>query len=341
MRTILLCVIVAVGVTTASDQRVQSSDDESSRTKRMLLDPTQAGTIKTGFDAATHLFGLMKAQNFAGVVGEVVSKASSFFGAMGPFVGLVLSLASGPTAEYRLLKSLYTTVENRFDQVDVQLATLFREVSFLTTKAQFTTWESKINAVQLEFKTLSQVSTKAAYSSESREFIRTYDRTYASSGAQLYNSIIDGGTLTGGLFYQFMTYSQYDQKQTQRFMIGSLNLLMKAAALEISYAQLKRNNVATHTKNWVDNIRRVKEKMAAIDKAIKGHYKTQMISDVNTFATQHPKGSLSNTAFADQLYSKLTTKVKLKKEDGCQVEWKFRKDFFHPNLFFRILFKYI
>ena len=199
MRTILLCVIVAVGVTTATDQRVQSSDDESSRIKRMLLDPTQSGQIKSGFDAATHVFDLMKKLDFAGVVGEVVSKASSFLGAMGPFVGLVLSLASGPSAEYRLLKSLYITVENRFDQVDVQLAALFREVSFLTTKAQFTNWESEINAVQSEFKTLAKVTTAAGYRTESQEFIRTYDRTYASAGIQLYNSIIYGGTLTGGL----------------------------------------------------------------------------------------------------------------------------------------------
>ena len=313
MRTILLCIVVAVGNTTASDHRAQSHEDESSRTKRLLLDSTQQTQIRNGFDAATHLFDKMDKLDFGGAMGDVVGSVTSFLGAVGPFVGLVLSLFSGPSAEYQLLKRLFTQVENRFDQVDVQFAALRRQVAFVATQVHFTDLESNINAVHSELKTLSEVTNSAGYRSESHEFVRTFDRTYESSGIKLYNSIMHGGALTGGLFYEFMTHSTYDRKQTQHFMLGTLNLLMRASALEMTYAQLKHDpNIAIKRRDWISRFTQLKNKMTEIDNTVVKNYHTQMVSDINTFAAQHPKGSLSNTAFADQLYSKLATKVNLR-----------------------------
>ena len=185
MWTILLCVIVAVGITTASDQPVESSEVESSRTKRLLLDSTQQSQIKGGFDADTHLFDKMDKLDFWGVTCALVGCVSSFLGAVSPFVGLALSLFSGPSPEYQLLKRLFTEVENRFDQVDVQFAALRRQVAFVATQVHFTDLESNINAVQSELNVLSQVTNSAGYKSESQEFIHTFVRTYKSSGIKL------------------------------------------------------------------------------------------------------------------------------------------------------------
>ena len=314
MRTILLCFIVAVGVTTASDQGVENSklNDESNRTERFLIDSTQQNLIQAGFDAATHLFDKMDKLDFGGVTGALVSSVSSFLFVVGPFVGHVLNLFSGPSAEYQLLKRLFTQVENRFDKVDVQFAALRRQVRFVATQVHFTDLESNINAVQSELTTLSKVTNSRDYSSESQEFIATFGRTYESSGIKLFNSIIHGGALTGGLFHEFMTYSTYDRKQTQRFMIGALNLLMRAAALEMTYAKLKHNSLDIKRREWISHFIQLKNKMTAIDNAVKAHYHTQMVTDVNTFGTLHPKGSLSNSDFSSQLYNTLITKVKLK-----------------------------
>ena len=312
MLTILLYYIVALGIAMASDQRVQNySEVESSRTKRLLLDSTQQSQIKGGFDAATHLFDKMDKLDFGGATGELVGSVSSFLGAVGPFVGLVLSLFSGPSAEYQLLKRLFTQVENRFDKVDVQFAALRRQVAFVATQVHFTDLESNINAVQTELKVLSQVTNARGYRSASQSFIQTFDRTYESSGIKLYNAIIHGGLTTGGLFHEFMTHSTYDRKATQRFMIGTLNLLMRASALEMTYAQLKHDaNLGIRRRNWISHFGQVKNKMIAIDKEVVNHYHAQMTSDVNNFGTLHPKGSLSNSDFSSQLYTKLTTKVK-------------------------------
>ena len=236
MLTILLYVILVLGVTKASYQPVKRSEVESSRTRRLFLDSTQQSQIKGGFDSATNLFDKMDKLDFGGVTGALVGSVSSFLGAVGPFVGLVLSLFSGPSPEYRLLKRLFTEVENRFDQVDVQFAALRRQVAFVATQVHFTDLESNINAVQSGLKVLSQVTNSAGYKSESQEFIHTFDRTYESSGIKLYNAIIHGGLTTGGLLHEFMMHSTYDRKATQRFMIGTLNLLMRASALEMTYA---------------------------------------------------------------------------------------------------------
>ena len=318
MWTILLYVITAVGITTASGQGLQSTKDDSSRTKRLLLDdPDQ---IQSGFDAATHLFDKMDKLDFSGVAGALIGSVSSFLGAVGPFVGLVLSFFSGPSAEYQLLKKMFTQVEGRFDNVDVQFAQLRRQVRFVATKVHFTDLEANIKAVQSELKILSKVKNLKGYKSERHEFIHTFDRTYESSGIKLYNSIIHGGTLTGGLFHEFMTQSTYDRRQTQRFMIGTLNLLMRAAALEMTYAQLKHDpNLAIKRRVWISHFTHIKSKMIAIDNEVVKHYHDQLVIDVDDFGTQHPKGTSSNSEFSKNLYSKLTTKLKTR-SSSC-ISW--------------------
>ena len=185
MRPALIYVIIAVGVTTASDQRINSDNIESSRTKRLLLDAGQEGQISSGFNAATHLFNEMDKLDFGGVTGAVVGSVSSFLGAVGPFVEFVLKFFSGPSPEYLLMKRMFTQIEGRFDKVDIQFAALRRQVAFVPTQVHFTDLESNINAVQAELMILSKVTNIAGYRSAKHEFVHTYDRTYESSGIKL------------------------------------------------------------------------------------------------------------------------------------------------------------
>ena len=310
MRTILLYVITAVGITTGSGEGLQSTKDDSSRTKRLLLDDGEQGQIQSGFDAATHLFEKMDKHDFGGVTGALVGDVSSFLGAVGPFVGFVLSFFSGPSAEYLLLKRMFTQVEGRFDKVDVQFAALRRQVAFVHVQVRVTEFEDNINAVQSELKILSRVTNKAGYRAAKHAFTHKYDQTYESAGTKLFNAINHRGLMTGGLFSEVMRFSKYDRKKTQEFMIGTLNLLMRAAALEMTYAQLKHDpNIAIRRRDWITHFIQIKRKMIAIDNEVVKHYHNQLVIDVNDFGTLHPKGHLSNSEFSNQLYSRLTTKV--------------------------------
>ena len=307
MHALLLGVVLVIGITSASELHSNSS-------KRFLttghLTSTQQTQIQEGFNAAKFIAEKIDKKDLAGIAGQLAGKVSSFLGALGPFVGLALSFFGGPSAELTLLKQLFTQVENRFDLIDVQFSQLRRQVAFVATQVHFTDIESNINAVHHEFTLLSKVRNLAGYKYEANEFKRTFDRTYESSGTKLFQGIIHGGLTSGGLFHEFMTFSTYDRKATTGFMSGTLNLLMKAAALEMTYAEINNDpNHAIKKQDWVSRFSQVKDKMLAIDRAIVSHYHTQMTDDVNTFAAKHPKGGLSNADFSTQLYNLLTTKV--------------------------------
>jgi len=187
------------------------------------LDSDQQTLIQDGFNAARDIADRIDKLDFAGVVGKLAGAASSFLGALGPFVGTVLSLfgSHAESPELQLLKTMFTEVENRFDQVDLQFSQLRREVHFVPTQVAFNAIESNINAVHYQFLTLSHASSNASYMYQSHEYIRTYDRTYSSDGVKLFNSIMHDGLVSGGLFSEFMKYSNYDHKATQQFMLGT------------------------------------------------------------------------------------------------------------------------
>jgi len=209
---------------------------------------------------------------------------------------------------------MFTEVENRFDQVDFQFSQLRREVHFVSTQVAFNAIESNFNAVQYQFLTLSHASSNASYMYQSHEYISTYDRTYSSDGVRLFNSIVHDGLVSGGLFSEFMKYSNYDHKATQRFMLGTLNLLMRALisagnglcrADAKSRHSLSESGLGTplfegqgeNDGNWSWNNHPLPQ---------------HAVQDVNDFSTAHPKGGLSNADFAAQLYKILTDKVNYK-----------------------------
>ena len=307
MHALLLCVVLVIGITSASEQRSNSS-------KRFLtiapLSTKEKTLIQEGFKAATFIAEKLDDKKIAGIAGQLIGKVSSYLGALGPFVGLALSFFGAPSPELTAIKQLYTQTENRFDQIDTQFASLRRQVSFVATQVHFTDIESNINAVHVALTSLSRTTDLHQYKYEANEFKHTYDRTYESSGIKLFQGIIHGGALTGGLFHEYMTFSTYDRGLTASFMGGTLNLLLRAAALEMTYAEINSDPSAARKKqDWVTRFGQVKDKMLAIDRAIVQHYHTQMTNDVNTFAANHPKGTLSNTDFSNQLYSMITQKV--------------------------------
>ena len=104
MQIILLYDLVAVNIT---DQRLESSEVKSSRTKRLFLHSPQQSQIKSSFDVATHLFDNMDKLDFGGFTGELIGSISSFLGAVDFLIGFFLGLFSGLSPEYQLLKSVH------------------------------------------------------------------------------------------------------------------------------------------------------------------------------------------------------------------------------------------
>jgi len=287
------------------------------QSKRFLLahgglSSDQQTLIQEGFNVADDLATKINNKNFAGVIGKVAGAASKYLGAIGPFVGLVLSLfgSQADSPELQLLKRLFTQVESRFDNVDLQFDQLRRQLAFTPTLIAFNELESNINALQSEFITLSKVTNLAGYKYEANNYKTIFASTYQFSGTKLYNGIMHGGVLTGGIFQEFQKYSRNNRKETQHFMLGTLNLLMRAAALEMTYSEITNDpNVAQKRSTWNHHFNDVKTKMQKIDQNIEDTYHSQAVQDIRDFSANSSNGGLSNNDFGKRLYDTLSQKV--------------------------------
>ena len=258
-------VVLIFGITSASD--LQS--------KRFLnlgqLTTAQKSQIQVGFNDARYIADKIHNKDLSGIAGALPGKVNTYLSALGPFVGIALSSFGGQTAEVALLKHLFTANQNRFDQNDIQLSQLLRQKNFIATTLHFPRIETNIKAVQVQFTALSRAPSLSAYKFEANDFKHTYEKTYDTSGVKLYNGIIHGAN--GGLFNEFMTFSHYDRTATTSFMVGTFNLLIIAAAQELTYAEISNDpHHAASKHQWVSRFAIVKNKMLAIDNAIAHHH---------------------------------------------------------------------
>ena len=266
MCALLLGVVMIFGITSASE--LQS--------KRFLtqghLTTAQKSQIQVGFNDASNIADKIHNKDLSGIAGALAGKVNTYLSALGPFVGITLSSFGGQSAaEVTLLKHMFTNIQNRFDQNDVQLSQLLRQKNFIATTLHFSSIEANINAVHHKFTALSRTTSLSAYKYEAYEFKHTYETIYDSSGVKLFNGIIQGAN--GGLFNKFMTFSHYDRTATTSFMVGTLNLLIRAAALEMTYAEIRNDpNHAARKNQWVSRFTVVKNKMLAVDNAIAHHH---------------------------------------------------------------------
>ena len=266
MWALLLGVVLIFGITSASELQF----------KRFLnlgqLTTAQKSQIQVGFNDASYIADKIHNKDLSGIAGALTGKVNTYLSALGPFVGITLSSFGGQSAaEVTLLKHMFTNIQNRFDQNDVQLSQLLRQKNFPATHISFAQIEANINAVQHKFSTLSRATSLSAYKFEANDFQHTYERIYDSSGVKLLNGITHGAN--GGLFNEFMTFSHYDRTATTSFMVGTLNLLIRAAALEMTYAEIRNDSQhAARKQQWVSRFAVVKNKMLAVDNAITHHH---------------------------------------------------------------------
>ena len=142
MWALLLGVVLIFGITSASE--LQS--------KRFFnlgqLTTAQKSQIQVGFNDASYIADKIHNKDLSGIAGALPGKVNTYLSALGPFVGITLSSFGGQSAaEVTLLKHMFTNVQNRFDQNDVQLSQLLRQKIFPATQLFFAQIEFKINAV--------------------------------------------------------------------------------------------------------------------------------------------------------------------------------------------------
>ena len=77
-------------------------------------------------------------------------------------------------------------------------------------------------------------------------------KSYESSCTKLFQRLILGRLTTGGLFNEYTNLRSYVTKAMAGFMSGTFNLLMKAAALEMTYVEINNNpNYSIKKQDWI------------------------------------------------------------------------------------------
>ena len=280
--------------------------------KRFITDGVSTHNIKDGLTTAAALINQIDTKDFSAVMKNAVSAASKYLGILNPLLGFVFSLfGSGPSAELQAIKHLFNTMQHRFDLVDQKFAQLNRAISFVPTQVSLNDIEGSIKAMKKEYGYLSSATSAHGYNSQKRAYIRTYDGSYHGAGTKLYHSIMSGTVANRhtGLFQEYATFTVYDRKQVQNFMLGAFNLLLQASALEITYASLRHySNFAQRVRDWDNQIKNVVNKMKGVDNDIVNNYHVYSGNDIWHDDTIY-NGVHSTQDVANNLYNKLIRKV--------------------------------
>ena len=309
MQTAIIFIFVALVVASSSDVLKPRRQLQQ---KRFLLDGSGVTEtqLKSGLTAASALADAMAAQNFSGTLGKVVSAVSSYLGVIGPFVGFFLSFFGGPSTEERLLRQIYDHMDNRFDQVDVHFQQLERAVNYVPVKNLLNNLDNSINGAQTAFERMVNAKDKISYNQEKHNYITYFTNHYDNPGANLYKAVMQGTAGSGKVVDQFRIYVESDRRKVQHFCLGILNLLVRASALEISYAQLTgAHDIVQQRDDWHTKFTDIQNKMNGIDRDIERNYKGPASKTAEDFGIAHPYPGMSNGDFATQLYNALNSKA--------------------------------
>ncbi|ESP03286.1 hypothetical protein LOTGIDRAFT_237783 [Lottia gigantea] len=270
-----------------------------------------ASNIQNGLSVAKELGDFVVAKNFTNVIGKLATAVTPFLGIVGPFVSFIMGFfGHSESAELKAIKRLYTEVDNRFDKVDLQFIEVKRLIDWSKIQIQYSDIEQKINAVNQEFENIYKFSIGAVKTTASA-FVKNFESDYQNSGSKLYDGIMNEGRVFGdGLFTAIIKYSEYDRGKSQTFMLGLLQLLMKAAKLELTYHQLKGHTAALHDyqNQWRTRFTHIRIKMMSTDNSIVSQYHTQSGKDIDNYLIKHPKNTMNNNDFNNMLYGFLTKK---------------------------------
>ncbi|CAH1790442.1 unnamed protein product [Owenia fusiformis] len=99
-----------------------------------------------------------------------------FLGALGPFIGLVMTFV--PSAELEFMKNMMKEIDNHFDRVDSRFDDVERLIKWTETAIQFGEIETALGALEEEYR----LFYKSTASSGNRKelFIKSYDSNYIS-----------------------------------------------------------------------------------------------------------------------------------------------------------------
>ena len=269
---------------------------------------TEKAQIRSGLNTGRAIANFLSSGDFKESMREIGASVGKYLGVLGPFIGLVLSFVpASDSAELHYMKNMMKEIDTRFDRLDSRFDDIERKIEWTAKEVTFVQIEQKILAMAQEYEHVYEVPPEGT-ADQKTLFVQAYKNNYDSSGFNLYQASVGSGTFLENLGVSIMRYTDNDREQTNIFLIGTMQLLLQAAKIEIAYYQAQDLTVqAEHmTSQWEERILEVKNKFDEIDREVTRNYHDQSSDDIDKYAAQN--SGISNEDFSLGLYDMLAEK---------------------------------
>ena len=156
------------------------------------------------------------------------------------FTDIVLGFIEGPdSAELQQMKEMMNKIDYLFNRLNSSFNDIVRLINWNVVRIDFGQLEQKILAMSEKYANLYKVPPAAA-TDWKIIFVDAYESDYQNTGYQLYQAIITPIGVFHEMFGNFVMRSTHnDRKGTQIIILGTLQLLLQAAKVELAYLRAK------------------------------------------------------------------------------------------------------
>lgn len=275
-----------------------------------VLAQTGNGVVDAGLNAGVELAKGVAAMDFTSTMGKLLTKASPFFGMIGPVIDMI-SLLTGlqeESEQMKFLRTMLATIENRFDRVDRRLDEISQKIDWTKSQIQFYEYERRILALKLKLDKIYNAKNKLVFASYKALFIIEYENMYQESGSLLYEHIVSGEFIFGGnILEEAIKGNNYNRRDVQSFMLGLTKLILMAGQIELAYHKIRYPSTLDNLENeWASRINNMRKAMQDADNQIVYEYMDTAESDAKRIL-MHNKGK-SHKYVGNKIYDHLVDK---------------------------------
>lgn len=277
---------------------------------RSVFASTGNHLVDSGISAGVNLAQAIGDTKFESTMGKLLTKVGPYLGMVGPIVDLLSGLTGldTETAELRYMRRMLSTIENRFDRIDVRLDEIARQIDWSRTRTQLYPYERRILTLKIELQRFFNSNTYEEFSFNNESFVRVYENGIQHSTQMLYNHIVSSNfVFSDNILEAAIEGTNNDRRAVQEFMLGLTRLILLGSQMEMAYYKLKLpDSLGSLKQEWVNKIQNMRRAMKRADAEIVSKFRIVSENDAKNIIRIN-KGS-ANWRVADLIHDHLTDK---------------------------------
>lgn len=277
---------------------------------RSVFASTGNQLVNSGISAGVELAQAIADKNFENTMGKLLTKVGPYLGMVGPIVSLLSGLTGigTETAELRYMRRMLSTIENRFDRIDLRLDEIARQIDWSRTRTQLYPYERRILSLKIELQRFFNSKTNGEFSFYNESFVRAYENGIQHSARMLYNHIVSSNfVFSNNILEAAIEGTNNDRRAVQEFMLGLTRLILLGSQIEMAYYKLMLpDSLMSLKQEWVNTFQNMRRAMKRADAEIVSKFRDVSANDTKNIIRNN-KGS-ANWRVADLIHDHLTDK---------------------------------